>query len=196
MTTKQIQHLLAYLGYYVGMVDGIWGDLSKEACKAFQSDSDLTVDGIAGKKTQQALKQAVSCGNQTDALTESFWKEIEYFQRKEFRCPCGTCGGFPVEPEEKLVRIADQMRRDFDCAVIIVPPEGHGGGSGVRCQAYNDSLSGSVKNSRHVQGKAVDFQAPGKSDPAVENYLAKLHSTGTIRYWYRICSGSWHMDIW
>lgn len=25
MTIKQRQHLLAYLGYYVGNVDGVWG---------------------------------------------------------------------------------------------------------------------------------------------------------------------------
>lgn len=26
MTVKQIQHLLAYLGYYSGTVDGIWAN--------------------------------------------------------------------------------------------------------------------------------------------------------------------------
>ena len=36
MTIKQRQHLLAYLGYYVGAIDGKFGSGSKEACKAFQ----------------------------------------------------------------------------------------------------------------------------------------------------------------
>ena len=30
MTIKQIQHLLAYLGYYTAAVDGIWGSQSAD----------------------------------------------------------------------------------------------------------------------------------------------------------------------
>jgi peptidoglycan hydrolase-like protein with peptidoglycan-binding domain len=36
MTIKQIQHLLAYLGYYTGAVDGIWGTQSASATSRFQ----------------------------------------------------------------------------------------------------------------------------------------------------------------
>lgn len=100
-----------------------------------------------------------------------------------------------MEPVEAIVRVADDMREAFGVPVIIVPPDGHSGGSGVRCQAYNDSLSGSATNSRHVQGKAVDFSAPGVSASTIEAYLEKLSSNGTIRYWYEITSGSYHMDV-
>ena len=63
MTLKQIQHLLGYLGYYHGTVDGIWGNLSAAAASRFQQDSgNLQVDGIAGEQTQAALKQAVANG--------------------------------------------------------------------------------------------------------------------------------------
>ena len=63
MTVKQIQHLLAYLGYYSGTVDGIWGKQSAAAATRFQQDyGDLSVDGLAGEQTQKALKQAVSAG--------------------------------------------------------------------------------------------------------------------------------------
>lgn len=33
----------------------------------------------------------------------------------------------------------------------------------VRCQAHNDELPGSVPDSRHVRGRAVDFTLPGFS---------------------------------
>ena len=46
MTIKQRQHLLAYLGYYVGNIDGQWGTLSKTATVAFQKDFGLTADGV------------------------------------------------------------------------------------------------------------------------------------------------------
>ncbi len=207
MTIEQKQHLLAYLGYYVGKVDGAWGTLSKTSCEYFQRDffqDEKKVDGICGSETEKALKHAVCYGmpakkvdidTNVGGKTGTFWDEIKYFTRDEFRCPCGKCGGYPVEPKEALVRIVDEMRGAFGKPVIIVPPDGHSGGSGVRCQRYNDSLSGSAPNSRHVQGKAVDFSAPGVPGSTIEAYLNKLLNAGKIRYWYPITAGSYHMDI-
>jgi peptidoglycan hydrolase-like protein with peptidoglycan-binding domain len=207
MTAKQKQCLLAYLGYYVGDIDGDFGSLSKEATKAFQKDYGFKKeeqDGICGTQTEKALKHAVAYGMpakkvETDTnvgcKTGTFWDEIKHFTRDEFRCPCGKCGGYPVEPKEALVRIMDEMREAFGMAIIIVPPDGHSGGSGVRCQKYNDSLKGSSPTSRHVQGKACDFSAPGVSAAKIESYLNKLLNAGKIRYWYKISTGSYHLDI-
>ena len=204
MTIKQKQHLLAYLGYYVGKVDGDWGTLSKTSCEYFQRDffqDEKKVDGICGSETEKALKHAVCYGmpakkEENNVTNKSgFWKDIKFFSRDEFRCPCGKCGGYPVEPKEALVRIADEMRGSFGRPMIIVPPDGHSGGSGVRCQKYNDSLSGSSPTSRHVQGKACDFSAPGVPASTIEAYLKKLINSGRLRYWYKISSGSYHMDI-
>ena len=210
MTNKQKQNLLAYLGYYAGEIDGLWGDQSRQATKGLQHDHGLTEDGDYGDQTHQTAKYAVAndlfkTGEEPQQAEDTtaedssaagtFWAEIKHFTRREFRCPCGKCGGFPVEPQEALVRVADEMREEFGVPVIIVPEDGHSGGSGVRCQAYNDSLSGSVSNSRHVLGKAFDFSAPGKSAAQIEAYLAKIKAAGTIRYWYKITAGSYHVDI-
>lgn len=60
---KKIQCLLFYLGYYVGDVDGIWGQLSKVAITAFQKDfGGLPVTGDADKDTLKAMKHAVAYG--------------------------------------------------------------------------------------------------------------------------------------
>lgn len=209
MTVEQKQCLLKYLNYYSGAVDGDWGKKSKEATEDFQNAEGLNSDGVFGDATLKAAISAVANGRfkKTTSTTNTttttnktqtsgtYWDEIKYFTRDEFRCPCGKCGGFPVEPKEALVRIVDEMRGAFGKAVIIVPPDGHSGGSGVRCQKYNDSLSGSATNSRHIQGKAVDFSAPGVSAAIIEAYLNKLLNAGKIRYWYKISSGSYHMDI-
>ncbi len=200
---KQRQCLLFYLEYYVGDIDGIWGQLSKTAVKSFKGDfGGLTVNDTVDDATMKAMKHAVAYGmpakkveNTSAANKSGYWVNIKHFTRDEFRCPCGKCGGFPVEPKEALVRIVDEMREAFGKAVIIVPPDGHSGGSGVRCQNYNDSLKGSSKNSRHVKGKAVDFSAPGVSAATIESYLNKLKNSGKIRYWYKISAGSYHMDI-
>ena len=117
MTIKQRQHLLAYLGYYVGNVDGDWGTLSKTACKAFQNDFGLKADGIAGTDTEKALTHAVAYGmpakKPETVVSGTFWDDIEYWKREEFRCQCGGkyCNGFPAEPDEKLVRLVNDIRK-------------------------------------------------------------------------------------
>ena len=52
---KQIQTKLKRWGYYSGSVDGIYGSQSLAAVKLFQKKNGLTVDGIAGTKTLQAM---------------------------------------------------------------------------------------------------------------------------------------------
>lgn len=199
MSTRQIQLLLSFLGYDPGPCDGLDGPQTREAVTAFQRGfGGLTTDGQSGEATQKALRHAVAYGmpEKKQPDTGTFWDGIKYFTREEFRCPCGKwCNGFPVEPSEKLVREAQDLRVFLGKPVIIVPPDGHSGGSGVRCQRYNDSLGGSVPNSRHVQGKAIDFSCPGVADSAIEAYLSRRKASGNIRYWYRISPGSFHMDV-
>ncbi len=52
---KQIQTKLKNWGYYSGSVDGIYGSGTLSAVKSFQRKNGLTVDGIAGTKTLQAM---------------------------------------------------------------------------------------------------------------------------------------------
>lgn len=192
MTLKQIQNLLQYLGYYTISVDGIAGPRTTKAIQDFQEANDLKVDGIAGVKTQEALVKAVSEdrfkstfeNQENDEEIGEYWDNIKYFKRQEFACPCPRCGGFPVEPKQLLVEKCDEVREHFGKPMTI--------SSGVRCQAHNDELSGSVPNSRHVQGKAVDFAVSGVSGSKVKAYVDTLPG---IRYSY-IISGNWvHMDI-
>ena len=52
---KKIQTKLKNWGYYSGEVDGIYGSKTFEAVKKFQRKNGLTVDGIAGTNTLNAL---------------------------------------------------------------------------------------------------------------------------------------------
>lgn len=189
MTDEQKQCLLVYLGYDTGGVDGIWGDRSRQATEHFQQDfGGISVDGICGEQTEKALKHAVAYGiekksDSTNSNTGTFWDEIKYFSREEFRCPCPRCGGFPVEPAENLVRLADRVREYFDAQAQV--------SSGVRCQAHNDELPGSVPNSYHVKGKAVDFCIRGKTSNQVLAYVKTL----PVHYAYAINGIYVHMDV-
>lgn len=192
MTIRQRQHLLAYLGYYVMNVDGIWGSGSREACKSFQLDVNIPDDGLGGPVTDAALIKAVSNGMiKPDRVPENdtsgtFWDEIEYFTRDEFRCKCGGkyCNGYPAEPKEQLVRIADQLRKNLGVPITVV--------SGLRCHTWN-KIQGGVENSQHMNGEAADIYARGMSQLRVET---ELDNIGGVRYHYPITNSSnVHFDI-
>ena len=52
---RTIQTKLKRWGYYSGSVDGIYGSQTVSAVKKFQQKNGLTVDGIAGKNTLNAM---------------------------------------------------------------------------------------------------------------------------------------------
>lgn len=177
MTTKQKQCLLCYLGYYNGVIDGIWGEQSAAAAMAFQQNHGLTPDGIFGPATGAKILEAITGG------AEDWWEQIVFFRREEFACKCGRCGGYPAEMEKAVVQAADRVRKHFGCPVIV--------SSGLRCVTHNANVGG-VANSRHLSGKAVDFCVTGKSAGEVLDYV---HQQPEIRYAYAIDGQFVHMDI-
>ena len=168
MTVMQIQHLLAYLGYDPGDCDGVMGRNTQAAVRRFQADYGLTTDGDPGAATQKMLIGAVAGTaakvdkpESSDApKTVTFWDDIKYFTREEFRCQCGGkyCNGFPAEPAGETVRMADEIRRRAGVPLNV--------NSGLRCKQHNAEVGG-VSNSLHTTGQAVDLG--GKISPA------KLH---------------------
>lgn len=62
MTNKQKQCLLAYLGYYNGQIDDIWGEKSKEATENFQRAYGLKVDGVYGDGTHARVLEVIATG--------------------------------------------------------------------------------------------------------------------------------------
>ena len=192
MDTRQIQALLVYLGYDPGEVDGLSGKNTRRAVLAFQAQEGLTADGSPGPLTQAALLEAVACGRCRQAQASGaqtvpeWWADIRYFKRTDsgIACPCGRCGGFPVEPTERLMRLADRVR---EAAGAPMCPS-----STVRCQAHNDELSGSVPNSRHLSGKAMDFCIRGWG---ADRTLALVRQQPEVRYAYAIDNRYVHMDV-
>ena len=192
MDTRQIQALLVYLGYDPGEVDGLPGKNTRRAVLAFQAQEGLAQDGSPGPLTQAALLEAVACGRCRQAQASGaqtvpeWWADIRYFKRTDsgIACPCGRCGGFPVEPTERLMRLADRVR---EAAGAPMCPS-----STVRCQAHNDELSGSVPNSRHLSGKAMDFCIRGCG---ADRTLALVRQQPEVRYAYAIDNRYVHMDV-
>ena len=108
-------------------------------------------------------------GPNTDNMVRTIYNVFKYtknFDPKEFRCECGGkyCCGFPtyMKPHE-LISI--QAIRDHWNRPITVT-------CGMRDPIYNKKLSGSVVNSKHLQGAAIDFYQKGVTDTLANRKMA------------------------
>lgn len=182
MTDNQKQNLLQFLGLYNGSIDGIWGPKSQQAMESVR-------EKYPGQDDTAALLKAVADWKPMISETEStgtFWYEIEFFDREEFRCTCGGrgCKGFPAEPRERLVRNAQAARAHFGRVARV--------SSGVRCELRNSELSGSAANSLHLTGRAMDFCVEGVS---AAKLLAYVKTLPEVHEAYAIDGSYVHMGV-
>ena len=189
MTTYQRQLLLEYLGVSPGPLDGLDGPKTREACRRFQSAFGLPATGAFDDATDHWLIDAVSVAmtpvdKSQSAADSDWWGDIRYFKKSEFACKCGRCGGFPAEPREEMVRIADKIRGHFGAPAHVV--------SGLRCPDHNRAVGGKA-NSQHMYGEACDIRVDGVG---WSELLAYTKSLPGVRYAYHIeGSNNIHFDI-
>ena len=197
MTLKQKQALLAYLGYYDGPLDGLWGEQSQRATidfqRAYMEQED--VDGVFGAATEKRIREVIATGekpdktdctsdctnvqnnnteNSTDCNTGTVWDEIKYFKKQKFPCKCGKyCDGYPSEIDMDMVKIADKIRAKIGKPITI--------NSGLRCKTHNANVGG-VSNSQHLLGKAADLGCPAGCTPTQMASIAEeiMGDTGGI----------------
>ena len=113
-------------------------------------------------------------GSNTDKLLRHLHHVKVYsknFSPEEFRCPCGRCTGYPTWMRVNELKHIQTIRSHYDKPMTIT--------SGLRCEYENSGLSGSSKESAHMNGKAVDFYMPGVTDTlehrrAAINYIKRL----------------------
>ena len=191
MTLKQKQALLAYLGFYDGPLDGLWGEKSQRATidfqRAYMAQED--VDGIFGAATEKRILEVVASGEKPIAdkmsATADWWKDIRYFTRAEFKCKCGGkfCDGYPAEMQEAVVKIADAARAHFGRPAHVI--------SGLRCPKWN-LHEGGKETSQHQYGEAIDLRIEGVSAEELRQFVAAQPGH---RYSYCINSTNVHFDI-
>lgn len=173
-------------------VDGLAGEKTKAATAEYQKKNGLTADGIAGAETRAKITgdSSNTASNTTSSTTNktasgTWWDDIKYFDRSEFACKCGGryCNGYPVEPHETLVRLADRVRKEFGAPATI--------SSAVRCNQHNANVGG-VSNSKHKLGLAMDISIQGVSGSKLYAWAQKQPE---VRYTY-IIEGNWvHIDV-
>ncbi len=176
---KDMQRQLNNAGANI-KVDGIVGTCTISAIKSFQKKYGLEVDGIIGENTIKKLYNNANV-QKSDELE---WSKFKYFKRDEFKCPCGHCDGFPVEPNLKLVSLLERAREYFGMPIIIT--------SGIRC-AYQNKKVGGINNSKHKVGKAADCSL-NNSSANDQKLLKWFKKQPEISYTYT-GFGAVHVDI-
>jgi peptidoglycan hydrolase-like protein with peptidoglycan-binding domain len=65
---KALQRQLSWLGFEPGTVDGRYGPITTGAVKRFQEANDLTVDGVVGRDTRDALRASLAQRPSSDRI--------------------------------------------------------------------------------------------------------------------------------
>lgn len=181
MTTKQRQNLLAYLGYYSGDIDGIYGQQTQAAVERFQEDfGGIVVDGLAGGETDKAMRHAVAYGMPEEVIKENLTAASadaeQYLQSDgcyhiprgvdvqlsknlwahEIHCQGNGCCRESVISKQ-MVEMFQLIRDDYGEPIQIA----QAGGSGYRCSIHNSEVGGAYA-SLHMTGNALDLHCRDK----------------------------------
>lgn len=148
--------------------------------KWFKRDKDK--DGVYGKDTDTLLYNL-------------YWvtKAAPHFSLNEFRCHCGGkyCTGFHTRLDKKLLKNLEKVREKFGGPVRISSP--------LRCPEWNKRQTGSVSNSKHTQGKAVDIYGTLTNSSAkrakVKAYWYTLSGSNYCYYGTANMGSSVHCDV-
>lgn len=123
---------------------------TSDGMKKFQKEYMLRKEDVDGKY-----------GKDTDNTLRTVWNVrslCKNFSPKEFRCDCGGrfCCGYPDYMKSNELKHIQAIRTHYGKPITIT--------QGLRCKGRNAELKGSVVNSGHLTGRAVDFYQKGVTD--------------------------------
>lgn len=130
---------------YLGLGEYNEANIKKFQKKAFTRKSDI--DGVYGTNTDRALRHF-----------RNVKKYAPNFKPEEFKCECGGryCTGYPSWMKKVELDNLQTIRNHYKKPMIVT--------CGLRCRPYNNSLAGSISNSKHLSGYATDFYMSGVTD--------------------------------
>ena len=144
LTVKQRQEKLKYLGFYTGAIDGIEGVKTKRAYKELQDKYFFRAkdkDGKYGNNTEKLLECAYN--------VKRYTKNFDLKKDKLYcRCKGKYCTGYPAIISIDLLKNLQAERDKWGATTVT---------SMLRCKTHNKDIGGST-NSKHLQGKAVDYR--------------------------------------
>lgn len=129
------------------------------------------VDGVYGTDTDRVLRHVYNCSLVKD------------FEPEEFKCECGGkyCTGYPTYMKQVELKNLQEIRTHFGKSMKIT--------SGMRCKAYNNSLRGSIPNSKHTTGYAADYYIAGVTDALDGRKKVIKYAKSLDNHGYSYCNG-------
>jgi peptidoglycan hydrolase-like protein with peptidoglycan-binding domain len=76
----ELQQVMTDLGYYSGPIDGVYGDETTAGVEAMQEDLGVTVDGIYGPETHEALLDAADTADEIVIHIQTVLTEYGYYE--------------------------------------------------------------------------------------------------------------------
>ena len=185
----ELQEGLEALGYELGSCDGAFGPATEKAVKAFQTAENLTVDGLAGRRTIGALNKLLEAKGHDlvgeDDQSEELVPPTE--KLSWVRCPADKFPG-----RDGYTRVT--LRSDASEAYNALYEEVHSLGGIITSAGGRRGLASKAgaarsKKSMHYTGLAFDMALPtGMKDPAVDPYVIEDIGGRRWRVWMR-CEG-------
>lgn len=167
-----LQQRLTSKGYGVGAIDGKFGNKTLEAVKAFQAENNLTVDGIVGINTWNALENVGWVIVKEYSLAREGEMQIaKNFKVKEFRCKDGS--DKILIDTDFVVNKLQKIRDHFGAPITI--------NSAYRTESYNKKVGG-AKSSYHMKGQAFDIVVKGHTPLEVSQFAQSISIPGIIQY--------------
>ena len=141
LTEAERKDIFSYLGL---------GNYNKTNIKKFQKQymkRSSDIDGIYGPNTDNALRTVYNVKKYT-----------KNFSPSEFDCDCNGryCCGYPAAMDPNVLKNIQAIRDHWGKPIIVT--------CGLRCRSINARTGGSVQNSKHIYGKAIDFYQMGVTD--------------------------------
>lgn len=165
LSIKKRKTYLKFLGYYKGTIDS---KTNKELTKAYLK---LQKDYFFNKEDMDSIY-----GPDTDILLQSVYNVKKYSKNFDIkkdklycRCKGKYCTGYPAIIDVNLVKNLQSIRNKFGATSVI---------SLLRCKVWNSKQPGHSNTSKHMSGKACDFQTKVSSSLSGRKNM--------INYWFKL----------
>lgn len=153
LSVKKRQQYLKDAKYYTGEIDGKMSSIRKAILAMKKDFSDVMSKKEVSTVYTQSFNKLLVNDNRVRRATKNFSLRSD----KKLLCQCGGkyCNGAPTYLNEQLLINLQTLRDKYGPVTITC---------GLRCKKYNASLTGSVPNSGHTKGKALDIYIPDVTD--------------------------------
>lgn len=122
--TYRVQQFLSREGYSIGStgVDGLIGENTVKAIRAFQKDVGLKPDGIVGEKTAEEIYKKLKTNGKNDSMDielENYFSKFATFSRNKDLQHNASDAGFMENLKSSFVKVGNWMKEHWIIVLVI-----------------------------------------------------------------------------